>query len=196
MLELLTSSPEDPERAARTLVSAALDAGGVDNVTVVVVDVKEAPPAKEPHRGDTQEMWAVDLETSPGGAGRRERPSGRGKKRRARPQAKGGSFWRVLGKLVQVLAVVLVLAALTMPFYLWGASRYFLGFDGDEVVVYRGLPYAPLGFELNEEVRRTGLEESEIDARYRDRISEHWLYSESDVDVVVRDLGSSEPTQR
>lgn len=191
MLDLLTSSPEDPKRAAHTLVSAALDAGGVDNVTVVVVDVKEVPPAKEPHRGDTQEMWAVDPEASPGGVGHRERPRGRSK-RHAASRAKGGGFWRVLRKLVQVLAVVLVLATLTMPFYLWGASRYFLGFDGDEVVVYQGLPYAPLGFELNKEVRRTGLKESEIDARYRDRISEHWLYSESDVDVVVRDLGSSE----
>ena len=41
--EILAESPNDPERAARGLLSAALDAGGNDNITVVVVDVKEQP---------------------------------------------------------------------------------------------------------------------------------------------------------
>src|SRR5215211_9316228 len=41
--EILLDSPEDPERAARGLLAAALDAGGNDNITVVVVDVKERP---------------------------------------------------------------------------------------------------------------------------------------------------------
>src|SRR3712207_2131762 len=40
--EILADSPEDPEPPARRLLSAALDAGGTDNVTVVVVDVKRS----------------------------------------------------------------------------------------------------------------------------------------------------------
>jgi len=92
---------------------------------------------------------------------------------------------------------VLVLAALVAPFYLWGTSRYFLGFDEGEVVIYRGLPYAPLGYQLNEEVRRTDLEESEIEARYRDQIENHRLYSsEEQAAAAVRDLGAPEPTTR
>jgi hypothetical protein len=95
------------------------------------------------------------------------------------------------------VAVVLVLAALASPFYLWGASRYFLGFDNGEVVVYRGLPYAPLGLELNEEVRRTGLNESDVEARFRDAVENHRLYSsEEQADTVVRDLESAEPSQQ
>ena len=46
--EILAESPDDPERAARVLLSAALDAGGNDNITVVVVDVKEQPAAEVP----------------------------------------------------------------------------------------------------------------------------------------------------
>jgi hypothetical protein len=99
-----------------------------------------------------------------------------------------------LGTLIRMLAVMLVLAALASPFYLWGQSRYFLGFDGGEVVIYRGLPYAPLGLDLNEEVRRTGLGESEIEARYREVIESHRLYSsEEQAEEVVHGLEAEEP---
>ena len=50
ILEILADSPDDSETPARTLLSAALDAGGTDNVTVVVVDVKEQVPREEHFR--------------------------------------------------------------------------------------------------------------------------------------------------
>ena len=91
--------------------------------------------------------------------------------------------------LVRLVAAVLVLAALLTPFYLWGSSRHFLGFDRGEVVIYRGLPYEPLGLKLNEEVRRTGLEESDVEERFRDDVENHKLYSsEEQAEAVVRDL--------
>jgi serine/threonine protein phosphatase PrpC len=190
MLDLLTSpGSESPENASRILVRAALDAGGADNVTVVVVDVKEEDPlAGQPRRGDTQEMPVVTPEEA-SDAGHRPRDRGKHTKRRGLSKA--------LGMLVRALAVALVLAALLMPFYLWGQSRYFLGFDEGEVVIYRGLPYMPLNVELYKEVRRTDLKESEIDDRYQDHIENHNLYSsEEQVEAAVRDLEAEEPTQR
>jgi hypothetical protein len=79
------------------------------------------------------------------------------------------------------------------PLYLWSSSRYFLGFDGDEVMIYRGLPpNYTMGLNLNEEVRRTGLVESDIQERYRSTIEKHRLYSsEEEIEEVVRDLESS-----
>jgi PPM family protein phosphatase len=197
MFDLLTSHPEDTEKTVHALVRAALDAGGADNITVVVVDVREEdPPAERARRGDTQELGIVTPEET-GGAGRRERGSRSVRSKRAttsRGKDRGlGSF---LGTLVRVLAVVLVLAALASPFYLWGQSRYFLGFDGGEVVIYRGLPYAPLGLDLNKEVRRTGLGESEVEERYRDAIENHRLYSsEEQAEEIVRGLEAEEPGQ-
>ncbi len=202
MLDLLASSPEGPEKASHTLVRAALDAGGADNVTVVIVDVKEEePPATPPRRGDTQEMRPVTPEEADdtGGAERRLESGNQGARARARERAaarkrarshqKRGRSGRTLVAFVRVLAVALVLAAALTPVYLWSQSRYFLGFDEGEVVLYRGLPYAPV---LNEEVQRTGLEESEVQERYRDEIEEHRLYSsEEQVENVVNDLESS-----
>ncbi len=192
MLEILASYPENSERAARALVVAALEAGGADNVTVVVVDVREEdPPAEEPHRGDTQELRAILPEETHAPRPKTPRDGSlRGKKHAAsRPKRRLGRLERIMAGLVRVVAVLLVLAALLTPFYLWGSSRYFLGFDGNEVVVYRGLPYAPWGLELNEEVRRTGLEEADVEERFRDDVESHKLYSsEEQAEAVVRDL--------
>ncbi len=189
MLDLLTSpGTESPERTARTLVSAALDAGGVDNVTVVVVDVeKEDSSAEQSRRGDTQEMRVITPEEVRG-ANRRSQ---------ARSKKEGSILWWAIGISVRALAVVLALTALATPFYLWSQSRYFLGFDEGEVVVYRGLPYAPLDFALYEEIRRTDLKEAEIDSRYREHIENNTLYSsEEKAETAVRDLEAEESAQR
>ena len=190
MLDLLTFSPEGPEKAAQTLVSAALEAGGTDNVTVVVVDVKEGdPPAEEPRRGDTQEMKAIVLEEA--GARRRQEKPQAGDKR-----AEAEGLGRSLVVSIRVLAAVLVLVAMATPFYLWGTSRFFLGFEEGEVVIYQGLPYEPLGYGLYQEVQRTGLKESDIQARYRDPIENHKLYSSKEqVEATVRDLKDQEQTR-
>jgi serine/threonine protein phosphatase PrpC len=191
MLEILTSHSEDPEGAARALVAAALAAGGADNVTVVVVDVREEdPPTERTHRGDTQELRAILPRAAPRpGSPRDDSPR---RKKRPAPPSKGkglGQLGHTIVTLIRVVAAILVLAALLTPFYLWGSSRHFLGFDRGEVVVYRGLPYAPLGLKLNEEVRRTGLEESDVEERFRDDVENHKLYSsEEQAEAVVRDL--------
>ena len=191
MLEILTSHSEDPEGAARALVAAALAAGGADNVTVVVVDVREEdPPTERAHRGDTQELRAILPRAAPRpGSPRDDSPR---RKKRPAPPSKGkglGQLGHTIVTLIRVVAAILVLAALLTPFYLWGSSRHFLGFDRGEVVVYRGLPYAPLGLKLNEEVRRTGLEESDVEERFRDDVENHKLYSsEEQAEAVVRDL--------
>jgi len=205
ILELLTSFPEDPERAARALVNAALDAGGVDNVTVVVVDVKEENPhLAEPYQGDTQEMSIItsrEIGAAEPYQRHQRKPRDRGvrsKKRTVRRRKKAGKLGETLGASIRALAVVLVLAAAVTPVYLWGQSRYFLGFDEGEVVIYRGLPpNYTFGLNLNEEVQRTGLKESEVEARYRDTVENHRLYSsEEEVEAVVQDLETEEPTRQ
>jgi serine/threonine protein phosphatase PrpC len=211
MQSILLSDPEDPEKTARALLAAALKAGGADNVTVVIVDVREeAPPAPRSRRGDTEELRAP-ASGEPGSprrrwSGRRGAQSKKGTvprgsarqtaKRGAVPRGKAGGAGRNIKVFVQALSVLLVLAALASPFYLWGSSRYFLGFDEGEVVIYRGLPYAVGGFELNEEVRRTGLEESNVEERFRDAVENHRLYaSEEQAETVVRDLEDRETVQ-
>lgn len=195
--EILAASPEDPETPARRLLTAALDAGGTDNITVVVVDVKQHNPQAE--RSGTQEMQAVPAPESRDGTrtqprertpSRRERRESQQSAVKRRGKGSRSGFTRTAGTLARTLAVVLVLLLALAPAYLWGSSRYFLDLDGGEVVAYRGLPYAPLGVELNEEWRRTNIKESEIKRPYRDNVKEHNLYTRDETERILRDLRS------
>ncbi|MDQ5830079.1 MAG: hypothetical protein M3324_09545, partial [Actinomycetota bacterium] len=173
-------------------------------------DVKEheEPPREE--RSGTREMPAVAPPASPpefpsggghsGGRTSVRRTPGRTRKGDARSSPKRSTVARrkrrpgraskVLVNLVRGLAAILVVVVALTPAYLWGGSRYFFGFDAGEVVAYRGLPYAPLGIELNEEWRRTGVEESEVKGPYRDPIEDHKLYTREQAERVLGDLGN------
>jgi PPM family protein phosphatase len=199
--EILAQSPDDPERAARGLLSAALDAGGNDNITVVVVDVMEQPAReadarneRERHSSGISELLAAKPSVKDTSA----RTPSRGKAAPSRPRRptraarrkRPNRLRKALGKLVRGLAIVLVLVAALTPVYLWGSSRYFFEFDEGEVVAYQGLPYAPFGIELNQEWRRPGLTESQIKEPYQKPIENHKLYTRDQAERVLEDLGS------
>ena len=187
--EILADSPDDPERAARVLLSAALDAGGNDNITIVIVDVKEQPTPgvrkrRERRPGATGEML------SPGRSGQGVKSPPRAGPRRSSRRKRSRGFWKGLGKLVRGLAIVLVLALALTPVYLWGSSRYYFEFDQGEVVAYQGLPYAPFGIELHQEWRRPGLTESQIKEPYQKPIENRKLYTRDQAERVLKDLGN------
>jgi PPM family protein phosphatase len=197
--EILAEAPGDPEKPAQSLVSAALDAGGADNVTVIVVDVKAETAPHEERSGDTHEMPPV---ARSGGQAATRAPAKRSSRMEREPRAKARSRpsrqTKVarrkrrrsrFGRFVRGLAAVLVVVVALTPAYLWGSSRYFLGLDEGEVVAYRGLPYAPLGVELNEQWRRSGVEWSEVKTPYQGSIENHKLYTEGEIERVLRDLG-------
>lgn len=206
--EILTESSEEPETPSRRLLTEALEAGGSDNVTVVVIDVKEHNP-QEDRSGGTREMEAVpppaesstNLEQTGGsgeaGNSRRERrnPSrtsgrssgGRSGKRREKERS---GFVRDFRRFVSGAAMVLVVLLLLSPVYFWGSSRYFLDFNGGDVVAYRGLPYAPLGIELNEEWRRTNIGRDQIKGPYRERVQNHKLYNRQEAEKLLQDIRS------
>jgi protein phosphatase len=202
--EILARHPEDPESAVRELLSAALEAGGNDNITVVVIDVKER--MEEPRQagggttsadlaGGTAEMPSLGVPpgTPQERSGGAQSPSSGARQRRARaprrPKRRSGGVARFLGALVRGLAVVLVVLVALVPAYLWGSSRYFFAFEDGEVVAYRGLPYAPLGVELSQEWRKPGLTESEIKEPYEQPIETHKLYTKGDAEKVLGDMG-------
>lgn len=198
--EILGRHPEDPEGAARELLYAALEAGGNDNVTIVVVDVRErqeersadSGAAAGDSSGGTSEMQSLGPpprtppERPPAAQPRATR---RGAKPPRRRKRRSGGASRFLSGLVRGIAILLVLLVALVPVYLWGSSRYYFAFEEGEVVAYRGLPYAPMGVELNREWQRPGLRESEIKEPYEAPIETHKLYTKGDAEQVLADMG-------
>ncbi len=135
---------DDPDESADLLVQEACRAGGIDNITVVVVHLGEgggdgaAAPAGDGAAARAGEPPAtqaavVDAGSRPAAAtpasATRDVRRARRLKRRA----------RLLKLVLAVLLVVLVLAAVAA---LALQSLYFVGVDDGDVVVYSGLPWS------------------------------------------------------
>lgn len=196
---ILSESPDDPEAPARRLVSAALDAGGNDNITVVIADVRPHEGREEPaarRSGDTSEMEVVTppaVQTGRSGTsgGSRKASGKQGRNTQESKRSRRRKFIRrILTGVVRTVAALLVLAALLSPVYLWGNNRYYLDYEGDDVVIHRGLPYSVGEMELHRHWKGTGLKKAELDGPYKDQIPEHKLYTKDQVEQVVRDLES------
>ena len=195
------------EQAGRELIAAANEAGGRDNITVILfrleaVDggAEAAPPGEtieyetwreegpssagdeteaEYRRGGTVAMSAIKPRAEPiDEPPRRTAPLPQTKRRRRRvPRA-------ALGVLA-VLAIVLA--------GLWTASRaiYFVGVDSASgiVTVYRGLPYElPFGIELYERDYASGVRIEQVPAARRPTFTENKLRSRDDAKTLVIEL--------
>ena len=123
----LESTP-DPQEATAALVDQANDAGGLDNITVVILHFDEGDGveilASDP---GVQQQDALGTETATPQAEPSERPS------RGRRLALWG------------LAAIAVLALAFLAFRVFLDSRWFVGTRSGHVAVFRGIPTQVLG---------------------------------------------------
>jgi protein phosphatase len=147
----------DPTEAADELVRLAVQNGGRDNVTVVVVDVLDegdraaaASAALAGDATDTASMapytggaYAPETLEEESGATSRVR---RARQRRRHPSNDDNRYspsrprrftWRVLLFSLLVLALIGGVFA-TIQWY--AQASYFVGFDGDDVAIFKGRP--------------------------------------------------------
>ncbi len=116
----------DPGRAANELVDRAVDAGGHDNVTVLVVDVTEAPETEG-------EDW-----TLPG-----VRPEQSSAVSPSDMIGLGGQAWRPVALGVGLLGL---LAAVFAGIGLYARSGWYVGEHNGGVAVFKGRPSGVLWF--------------------------------------------------
>jgi len=161
LLETLTEG--DPQECADQLVDLALRGGGPDNVTCIVADVFQSDFASN----DLPVIAGAFVETR-GEVGAERRPertdAGSSPAERAAQltnrtvnpdEAKGeqtsaqrSRTARLLRRLgLSFLAIGLVLGA-SIGFYTWTQSQYFVGQDGSEVAIFRGVntEFGPVKF--------------------------------------------------
>jgi serine/threonine protein phosphatase PrpC len=190
--ELLEESPS-LERAGRALIAAANDAGGRDNITVVLfrlddVEVgarRERAPAPARTDEDTSEYDADPAPPpAPPRAAEAAAPAAPRRRRRIPP----------------VLIVTVTLLTLMLAGF-WLATRvvFFLGTDpahGNAVAIYQGLPYElPLGVRLYTLHVTSGVTIDQVPGARRATFTNHKLRSLDDAENLVNALedGKLEP---
>jgi PPM family protein phosphatase len=159
-------------QAARKLVTVANEQGGPDNITVIVVDaVDEATAQAMEEDGDTTGDLAVGSATGAlpvvdgdGAEGR----SGRA----ARAKDRSVARHRRLQRFLVAGIVVLVVAALLVAGRSFLFSRYWVGFDGDTVAVFQGVPGDVAGIQFSRLVERTPVTRAEVPAGYAARLED------------------------
>ncbi len=162
----------DPQKAAEQLVDMANEAGGDDNITVVVIDAlgdgTAAPRPDEPTGewypfDEHQDEDDDDAEEGPVESGvhlatsETQAPPPETQAPRAAPAAPGEADarkpHRARRALVWMLPVVLLLGA-GLGAVGWYARRtYYVGLTGDRVTLYRGVPGGVLGWDPTVERR-------------------------------------------
>jgi protein phosphatase len=159
---ILMNTPTASE-AAGDLVEAALEAGGEDNVTVVVLDVKDEEGSNPIPTRTTTEPREISLGTAASGVEIQDHPEDDSPRRS-----------RIGRTLLVTLLVLLVLGAGA-----YGATRYALANSwyvgtNDEglITIYRGIPDEVAGLNLKEEYEPSALRASDLPPSHRGSVLE------------------------
>jgi protein phosphatase len=156
-VERIARGEQDPQRAAEALVDAANAAGGEDNITVVVVDVSEVGDAA----GADPEALAADIGASTPAP---VRPADVDVPLAALPHASRRRRIRGIALLVVPLLAILLVSVAVLGWY--ARRSYYVGVDGETVVLYQGVPGGVLGWNPTVE-RRTDLSLDDLAATQR-----------------------------
>lgn len=163
----------DPQECADRLVELTLRGGAPDNVTVIVADAVEARVGEIVNdvpviAGAFVDPSAADVpgtDTPAERAAAITRP--RLPTRSAPEEPKGRGRWRTP---LLILGVLVVIAAALTGVYAWTQTYYFVGRDGSEVAIFRGVntAFGPLRFfEVDQ---NTGLRLNELEPSSRAQV--------------------------
>jgi serine/threonine protein phosphatase PrpC len=185
--QVLRSTP-DLEQAGEQLIHEANEAGGRDNITVIlfaVADTDDADAGLDPATAQATAMMTVDPPLMAGSSERVAPRLARTQGRRPRPPAKRGE-----GIGFKVAAAVFSIAVVLFLFggggYLATRQLFFIGTNSDGIVtLYDGLPYH-FGVPFWETDYTSGLPASAIPPADRTVLLNHDLRSQNSAIALIR----------
>ncbi|WP_375430867.1 PP2C family protein-serine/threonine phosphatase [uncultured Friedmanniella sp.] len=158
----------DPGAAMEVLIADAHAEGGIDNITIILADVVEGPPAAGPDTVEAVVLGAAAERTlpvagssprggsaddedddvladvhgaeAPGATAVSSGPRATSGEDEARYNPQPPHSRRFRRPLLGVLVLLLVVAAASGAAYAWGRTQYYVGASGDQVAIYQGLP--------------------------------------------------------
>jgi serine/threonine protein phosphatase PrpC len=173
--------------AGEALVTAANEAGGRDNITVLLLRLEEVQMgavATAPSAQEHDTMTGV-----PAVAGVAVRP--RQPRHPSPPRGPSGPHRKLsLRRAVVLASVLVVLGLLASGVYLGLQSIYFIGTNSRGLVtLFQGVPYQlPAGVKLYSSQYVSGVSASTLTPARRRTLLDHSLRSESDAGELIRSL--------
>ncbi len=193
--EVLAGAPS-LSAAGRALIDAANDAGGRDNITVVLFRLEEigagvaAVQETAEHRAPAPETAAAAASATATATA----PVARIEPRPPRARATARRRRRRLRVPVGPILVLFLVACVVLGAYYASQTVYFVGASDDGfVTVYRGLPYdLPAGLHLYSVNYESGAPVDELTPAQQKTITEHKLRAKNDAQDLVTQLETGE----
>src|SRR5688572_23311127 len=182
----------DPQQAADTLVDMANQAGGDDNITVILLDaLSDGGEGKLTAGGDgvgqaVEPAGGADAAAGPVGAGVEVEPP---PELEADRLATAGGARRGVRPLLLWGLPILAVIGLAVGAVGWYARRtYYVGLSGDRVTLFKGVPGGLLGWDptVDHQTELTGADLTEADRA--DLESGHRFASRSDANQFLERL--------
>lgn len=179
VIERALLDSESIDLAATELITKALEAGGVDNVTVVLAEfvAKDADPDTELACADGQpQLVGAAAEQSRPPTGRSVSPADDNapisideEALRYAPRPPGKRrWWRVS---LALLVIAALLAGAGYAGYRWTQTQYYVGVDGENVVIFRGVDVDVPGISLNRVNEVSTIKVATLPQYSRDRVT-------------------------
>ncbi|HXE44168.1 MAG TPA: Stp1/IreP family PP2C-type Ser/Thr phosphatase [Conexibacter sp.] len=189
--EILTNAPTLAD-AGRQLVHAANEAGGRDNITVVLFRVGEVTEGNADRAGGAVEDDSATRSRNRL-APRQDPPATTPSPPRVVPPRASGDRQKLPRRVKWVAAtgaVVIVVGALAFAGWLASRAVFFVGTNSAGMVtVYRGLPWdLPAGIHLYEQFYISGVPAADVPAGRRTSLLDHRLRSRDDVQSLIAQL--------
>ncbi len=142
---ILESTP-GPDEAAQRLIRAANRAGGIDNITVVVLDVHDDEEATQ---GDGGASFSSSPSPSPPSSG---------------PAAFAATAAPTLRRWgMRAVVTLLVAVAVLVGLRVYLDRQWYVGVSGNHVAVFQGIPAQVLGFRLHHAAEVTELPAARVE---------------------------------
>jgi protein phosphatase len=145
-VERLARAGHDPGRTADEMVEAANEAGGEDNITVVVIDVVEVEPDVAPP--DPEVLAEANARLTPTPVAPPDVEATRTEPEMVLPRRRRAIGWALL-----VVPLLAVLGVAVGGVWWYARQTYYVGLSDGEIVLYRGLPGGVLGWDPTVEAR-------------------------------------------
>jgi PPM family protein phosphatase len=183
-LHKVLAQPGDRDEIVTQLIDLAIRGGGPDNITCIIADVVDTAveaaggqPAVIVGAASAADSVSLPRATSPAGraslltrvqpavakagppgqanGGPGDEPDGDGDRHAARRRR-----WPVVTSILAVLIIVIVGGGFVG--WRYTQSQYYVGTDGNQVIIYRGINQRVLGLSLSSVFRKTGIPLSHV----------------------------------